>query len=283
MFACEHGMACPADVPLTCPVGLDPFLDGLCTAIEAGQATEIAAMENWLAAKSLTNTTSCEGSATPLEMMGMQMGCGDGTCSSTTAFMHENMAMHDGMAIEFTCDVEVDFLRGMIPHHAGAITMCAIMRANFDGGMNSTGGMDMGSGGGMDMGMGRRRAQMDMGGAQCNDGVEEGCTSTLVATPNTVVVGDTATCTLTAADADATPAVVGSCVAADPAVATCGYVAPVASTVEAAEEACQATNGCACEDDETSGCDDFFRTVFNQTSDSLIAAAGGSCRVALST
>jgi uncharacterized protein (DUF305 family) len=81
----------------------------------------------------------------------MAMGCGDGTCTTTTAFMHENMAMHDAMAIEFTCNVEVDFVRGMIPHHAGAIKMCEILRG-------TSAGTDHDE-------MGRRRAQpMNMGG-----------------------------------------------------------------------------------------------------------------------
>ena len=53
----------------------------------------------------------------------MSMGCGGLSCASTLAFVHENMVMHHGMAIEFTCDVEVDFVRGMIPHHAGAVKM----------------------------------------------------------------------------------------------------------------------------------------------------------------
>ena len=29
-------------------------------------------------------------------------------------FMHENMLMHEGMAIDFTCNPGVDFVRGMI-------------------------------------------------------------------------------------------------------------------------------------------------------------------------
>ena len=60
----------------------------------------------------------------------MSMGCGGLSCASTLAFVHENMVMHHGMAIEFTCDVEVDFVRGMIPHHAGAVKMCDILRGS---------------------------------------------------------------------------------------------------------------------------------------------------------
>ena len=63
-------------------------------------------------------------------MSSMSMGCGNMSCASTLAFLHENMVMHHGMAIEFTCDVEVDFVRGMIPHHAGAVKMCDILRGS---------------------------------------------------------------------------------------------------------------------------------------------------------
>merc|ERR1712217_387002 len=37
------------------------------------------------------------------------------------------MGMHKGMAINFIADAEVDFMRGMIPHHVGAIEMCEIL------------------------------------------------------------------------------------------------------------------------------------------------------------
>ena len=89
----------------------------------------------------------------------MNMGCGDTTCVSTAAFMRENMAMHEGMAIEFTCDPEIDFVRGMIPHHQGAVTMCEILRdamsSDGSGGMDQGGDMHHGHGDTM----GRRRAQ----------------------------------------------------------------------------------------------------------------------------
>ena len=46
---------------------------------------------------------------------------------STTDFMAANDRMHAGMAIEYTGKADVDFLRGMIPHHQGAVDMARIV------------------------------------------------------------------------------------------------------------------------------------------------------------
>lgn len=46
---------------------------------------------------------------------------------STQAFMAVNDAMHRDMAIEFTGKPDVDFVRGMIPHHQGAVDMARVM------------------------------------------------------------------------------------------------------------------------------------------------------------
>ncbi len=43
------------------------------------------------------------------------------------AFMAVNEAMHRDMAIGFTGDADVDFVRGMIPHHQGAIDMAKVV------------------------------------------------------------------------------------------------------------------------------------------------------------
>jgi uncharacterized protein (DUF305 family) len=46
---------------------------------------------------------------------------------ATMAFMQANAAMHEGMAIAFTGDADIDFIRGMIPHHQGAVDMAKIV------------------------------------------------------------------------------------------------------------------------------------------------------------
>jgi uncharacterized protein (DUF305 family) len=46
---------------------------------------------------------------------------------ASMAFMEANDRMHQGMAIEFTGNADVDFIRGMIPHHQGAVEMAKIV------------------------------------------------------------------------------------------------------------------------------------------------------------
>lgn len=46
------------------------------------------------------------------------------------ALVDANAAMHTAMAVEMTGDVDVDFMRTMIPHHEGAVEMAKIVIEN---------------------------------------------------------------------------------------------------------------------------------------------------------
>jgi uncharacterized protein (DUF305 family) len=60
------------------------------------------------------------------EMAGMNMDVKGDKGPSSMAFAHANMMMHEGMAITYTGDADIDFVKGMIPHHQGAIEMAKI-------------------------------------------------------------------------------------------------------------------------------------------------------------
>ena len=53
-----------------------------------------------------------------------------GESASTKAYRDANTKMHKDMDIPYSGDADADFVRGMIPHHQGAIDMARIMLAH---------------------------------------------------------------------------------------------------------------------------------------------------------
>ena len=76
---------------------------------------------------------SCELGATcdDCEAYEMMMGCGGAECPAAAELWDGiNMGMHEAMALDFSGDPSLDFVRGMIPHHQGAVDMCDALLKN---------------------------------------------------------------------------------------------------------------------------------------------------------
>ena len=70
------------------------------------------------------------GSAAPAADAHAQQAAQGDTGPSSTAYRAVNDKMHKDMAITFSGDADADFVRGMIPHHQGAIDMAKVVLAH---------------------------------------------------------------------------------------------------------------------------------------------------------
>lgn len=78
-----------------------------------------------LAAGAIALSLSLPAIADDMAGMDMSKPMGDQGPSSQ-AFAKANAKMHEDMAIDYSGDADTDFVRGMIPHHQGAIDMAKI-------------------------------------------------------------------------------------------------------------------------------------------------------------
>jgi len=86
--------------------GKDPEIKSLAEAVLNAQQGEIAFMKDWLAKTDQTNLPTAADATKPSEQ--------------AAATMMQNMMM------SYTGDADIDFVKGMIPHHQGAIDMAKI-------------------------------------------------------------------------------------------------------------------------------------------------------------
>ena len=68
--------------------------------------------------------------AAVLLVAGSTVAFGAELSAGSKALVAANAAMHKAMAVEMTGDVDVDFMRTMVPHHQGAVEMAKIVVEN---------------------------------------------------------------------------------------------------------------------------------------------------------
>lgn len=86
--------------------GTDPELRKLAQWIVTSQQQEIGLMKRWLDRRGTS-----------------AVAAGAAETDSVKALTAATHAMHEAMNIDYTGNADIDFARGMIPHHAGAVAM----------------------------------------------------------------------------------------------------------------------------------------------------------------
>ena len=78
-----------------------------------------------LAGIAIAQTPPMDHSKMDHSKMGMPMPAD--ASAATKAFAEANARMHKDMTITFTGNADVDFVKGMLPHHQGAVDMAKIV------------------------------------------------------------------------------------------------------------------------------------------------------------